>query len=128
MKKQTQISLIVLFMVVTIAITVFIILMNKKKQITPAEESNTLPGSNGTSSGTASVFPLKYGSKGTYVRQLQSKLNAHIQLYALAIPFTYLGQKRTAIQVDGDFGAETLAAVQWKFQTNSVTKSQLESL
>ena len=78
-------------------------------------------------SNSATAFPLKKGSSGTNVSELQQKLNSRMQLLVVT-PFTYNGVEKKSIAVDGIFGSETEAAVKWALGTTSVTEKQFNSL
>ena len=77
-----------------------------------------------------SVFPLKLGSKGDLVKELQKKLNS--ALWKLdprppVVPY-YMGKQITSLVEDGDFGGRTLAVVKFYFRTEQVTESQYNTL
>lgn len=88
-------------------------------------------GASGTSSGSSStttpttpkpaveVFPLKKGSKGDYVKALQTQLNLYISYnyFTLKVKPPY-----QTLSVDGDFGARTEANVLWYFGKKTVDK------
>ena len=73
------------------------------------------------------AYPLKKGSTGDRVSALQSKLNSRLQLLIMQ-PFVYNGVTRNRIAVDGQFGAETEAAVVWALGTKEVTENQFKTL
>lgn len=84
---------------------------------TPATNSVAVP---------TDAFPLRRGSKGANVRRLQSALNSAIVFLMPARPFLYNGRQRTSIAVDGVWGNETQAAVNWYYMLNKVEITEAE--
>lgn len=78
----------------------------------PADTAKTKTGGSTTRSGSGDNFPLKKGSKGENVKQLQEAL---IEKYGKSILPKY--------GADGDFGSETLNALKAKGFPASITES-----
>ncbi len=114
-KKQVIIGIIV----IAIAVTIFIIVRKKMKEKKELESTSDL--SSGTVTPIAgpnptmgsSVFPLKRGSKGVQVRQLQAYLLRE---------FGFPGK------IDGDFGPITEAAVLKNLMRNSVSEDYFKKV
>lgn len=86
--------------------------------------SNVYEG--GTIVSAADTFPLRKGSRGNNVKRLQSALNGAIAFLMPARPFLYNGKQRTSIAVDGVWGDETQAAVNWYYMLNKVEITEVE--
>lgn len=72
------------------------------------------------------TFPLRKGSRGNNVKRLQLALNGAIAFLMPARPFLYDGKQRTSIAVDGVWGDETQAAVNWYYMLNKVEVTEAE--
>lgn len=72
------------------------------------------------------AFPLRYGSRGANVKRLQTALNRAIVFLMPARPFLIDGKQRTSIAVDGVWGDETRAAVNWYYMFNKVEITEAE--
>ncbi len=91
--------------------------------------SSIASGSGSRSSGSAlptDTFPLRKGSRGENVKRLQTALNKAIAFLMPARPFLYKGKQLTSIGVDGVFGNETQAAVNWYYMLNKVEVTEAE--
>ena len=116
-----------IFAVVGVAVVVLLFVRSSRKKDVPSGNSVT-GGSGGNGSGSGSgydydylnpnAFPLKVGSRGTYVKCLQNWLN---------MKKDQTGTSRIAS--DGVFGTATLAALKkaWKYyygyETNEITRA-----
>lgn len=129
-KKSTYVALAISALAI-IATVVFLIIYDKKKNAASGAASGS--GSNsgsgsgsGSNSGssattpTASVFPLKKGSRGDEVRKLQAKMNEWTSYYWFTLttkpPYQRLSE-------DGVFGAKTEANLNFILKKKSITES-----
>jgi hypothetical protein len=111
--KVTRKQVIIGVLVIAVAVIIFIIVrkkMKEKKELDESSDTNTTvdPANIGASTyQNASVFPLKRGSKGIQVRQLQTYLLKE---------YGFKGA------IDGDFGPITEAAVIKNLNRNNVSE------
>lgn len=119
-RTQKQILLIVgITLLLIAAIVVAYILMRKKE--TPAivaPQTDTIDASESTTQ------VLKYGSRGAEVTRLQKFLNAQLALMIWKGYPSVNGKEIRNLAVDGIFGKETQAAVQWYFNSSTVNTTQ----
>lgn len=100
--SKTQKILIVVVLVAVLAVIIYLVFIKKKQTgDTPTSTSTTA---------NSGVFPLKMGSKGKEVEQLQTYL---IKQY---------GAKFPQFGVDGDWGAETDTNVQKFLKRDNVSQ------
>lgn len=100
-----------------------------------AGTSDGAAGSTGGTTAAGDAFPLRSGSRGANVSELQQRLNDR-----MAYRWPYLsekplhpyganqGQPMTEIQVDGVFGQETLAFTRCLLGTDTVSRTQFDQL
>jgi peptidoglycan hydrolase-like protein with peptidoglycan-binding domain len=124
MKTNKKTIVALLLSAAIIAGTIIFLLWYDKKA--KKEQDGTSPGigGGGSTSSTSNVFPLKVGSTGAKVRELQSKLNVVVPKKAayLYVKPTYLGVEINSLVVDGIFGPRTLAFLQYAFSDTNKTQ------
>ena len=128
MNKNLKIGLVIAAIVLvpfgTLALFLLIPKKNKNEDKVISDDTTKDPQKNDSS------FPLKLGSKGDLVKELQKKINSeHWKLDPRppVVPY-YRGKQITSLVEDGDFGGRTLAVVKFYFRTEQVTESQYNSL
>lgn len=84
-----------------------------------SSSSSTSTSTSSSGSSTADPFPLKKGSKNSYVKALQTQLNLYISYKYFGLPTKPPYQSLT---VDGNFGPKTEANVQWYFNKKTVDR------
>ncbi len=136
MRVNKKSALAILSSIAIIAGTIIFLLWYDKKAKKEEEGGTSSAGGNSSSSSTssgASVFPLKLGSTGTKVKELQSKLNSVVAKkasYTFVKP-TYLGVEINSLVVDGIFGPRTLAFLQYAFSNTGkmqITETEFNNL
>lgn len=111
-----------MILIVCIAIvgaTVWFLLWYDKKLKNTDESKKS-----GSGSSVKSEFPLKVGSRGELVKELQRKLNSAVlkSWDVLYVKPTFMGQIMKTIAVDGIFGPKTLTFLQYVFVDTSKTE------
>lgn len=129
MKKNLKVGLIIATIVLVPLGTLALFLLIPKKSSKDEVDANTNTGSKEVSNPEDS-FPLKVGSKGDLVKELQTKLNVVLGKLDPRPPYVpyYNGKQLTSLAVDGDFGGRTLSVVKFHFGTAEVTNKQLQTL
>lgn len=134
-KKSTYIALAISALAI-IATVVFLIIYDKKKNAGSGDASGS-GGNSGSGSGsnsgsnsgssattpTASIFPLKKGSRGDEVRKLQAKMNNWVSYYML----TGIKPPYQRLSEDGVFGPKTEANLNFILKKKSITESAYRS-
>jgi hypothetical protein len=125
--KRVTIALIFSGLIIA-GTVIFLWLYDKKEKIKSSSET---PGSTPTGSGSA--FPLKIGSVGEKVKELQRKLNIVVKrrMEYLYIKPTYLGVEMESIAVDGIFGPRTLVFLQYAYSDSNkiqITETEFNKL
>lgn len=105
MSKKIIITIVI---IITLSAIGFFLYTKFIKPKPESEDENKNSSSGSGNSGTgSSEFPLKSGSKGMKVKQLQAGLNL---------------LKKTKLDVDGKFGPKTLAALKKHFNISQVSQ------
>ena len=135
MDKKTKITITVciLLVVATIAGLYFYDKNAKEDKAYKKTEPDGATGS-GTSTGNVSAFPLKIGSRGEKVTELQQKMNAwvaanwdRIQIKPKYQSGLNSGKEMKRISEDGVFGKNTQEFARYVYRSTSVTESQFNS-
>ncbi|MEA4975443.1 MAG: hypothetical protein VB046_06875 [Paludibacter sp.] len=130
MKQNKRVTIALIFSGLIIAGTViFLWLYDKKEKIKGSSETT---GSTPTVS-SGSAFPLKIGSTGEKVKELQRKLNEVVKrrMAYLYVKPTYLGVEMDSIAVDGIFGPRTLVFLQYAYSDSNkiqITETEFNKL
>jgi len=120
MKINKKTSMVLIACVAIVGVTIWFLLWYDKKAKNENGTSNQT--NTGSSSGaTTSEFPLKIGSRGEKVRELQQKLNTAVEKKwdILYVKPTFAGEVINSLVVDGVFGAKTLTFLQYVFVDQS---------
>lgn len=120
MKKNNKILLLVCIIVVVITAATLYYFEKKRKEELSEGEIKSSSGTT-TQTTTSSVFPLKKGSKGEEVKNLQRKINEYLTYYwfMLQVKPTY-----QTLSVDGIWGTKTESNVQYVFKKNQISEQE----
>ena len=142
MKKNKKVIIIVAVCILLIAATVGGLILFKKKAVAAVPATGSASGTSSGSTGisgtttTNSGFPLKLGSTGDLVKQLQTKMNewmaanwnnlVNIKPRYQSGPLA--GSVMSSISVDGSFGKNTQEFCGFVFGSTTVTEAQFNTM